>query len=115
MVYLRQEDLDTLERKQKDINNKSCLLKEVPCGSEFSHCKFIKDAYDALDKKDDLHQQVQDFLFKKEKTEVVIEELNPEQIQSYLDKYEKLKTKQGEIKTQIVKVELSLEKRKHEI
>ena len=110
-----QEDLDTLERKQKDINNKSCLLKEVPCGSEFSHCKFIKDAYDALDKKDDIHQQVQDFLFKKEKTEVVIEELNPEQIQSYLDKYEKLKTKQGEIKNQIVKVELSLEKRKHEI
>ena len=34
---------DDLNRQKKKIN----LLKEVPCGEEYSHCKFIKDAYAA--------------------------------------------------------------------
>ena len=38
------------EVRLKNQEKKSELLKEVPCGSEFSHCKFIKDAYVAIDK-----------------------------------------------------------------
>ena len=107
--------LDDLERQQKNIESKSRLLKEVPCGSEFSHCKFIKDAYDALGKKDDIQKQVGDFLSKRDKTETLIGELNPEQIQDYLDKYNQLVSKKKETTNQIVKIELSLEKRKQEI
>ena len=51
------QDLDTLinqmENDESQINrlNKQIgLLKEVPCGKEFSHCKFIKDAYAAKEK-----------------------------------------------------------------
>jgi DNA repair exonuclease SbcCD ATPase subunit/DNA repair exonuclease SbcCD nuclease subunit len=48
------KNLSTLESQYKLDNNNVLslekrvgLLKEVPCGSEFSHCKFIKDAYTA--------------------------------------------------------------------
>jgi hypothetical protein len=38
----------TLEEKNKETYEKKVnILGEVPCGAEFSHCKFIKDAYDS--------------------------------------------------------------------
>jgi DNA repair exonuclease SbcCD ATPase subunit/DNA repair exonuclease SbcCD nuclease subunit len=40
-----QYDLDA--QKAAGIDTKMQLLQEVPCGSEYSHCKFIKDAYTA--------------------------------------------------------------------
>ena len=109
------DEIENLEREQKDIQSKTCLLKEVPCGPEFSHCKFIKDAYKAMDKKEDIHKQVEDFLSKKENTEQEIEEIDPEQIQSIIEKYNQLETKKASTENDIVKVELSLEKRKQEI
>ena len=42
-------ELSNQEFKQKNQIKKAELLKEVPCGSEYSHCKFIKDAYAAVD------------------------------------------------------------------
>ena len=107
-----EEDLGTLEREQKDIESKSCLLKEVPCGPEFSHCKFIKDAYEALDKKDNVREQVESFLSRKEKTETIIGEINPQQVREYLEKYDQLLAKREETKNQIVTTELEIEKRK---
>lgn len=107
-----EEELEVLEREQNDIESKSCLLKEVPCGPEFSHCKFIKDAYEALDKKDEVHEQVETFLSRKEKTETIIEEINPEQVREYIEKYDQLLAKKDETKNQIVSTELELEKRK---
>ena len=37
------DDESSIKRLRKQID----LLKEVPCGKEFSHCKFIKGAYEA--------------------------------------------------------------------
>ena len=37
-----------IEQRLQSQNKKMSLLKEVPCGEEFSHCKFISDAYSAL-------------------------------------------------------------------
>ena len=108
-------DLDTLQREQKNIESKSCLLKEVPCGPEFSHCKFIKDAYEALDKKDTIHEQVETFLSRKEKTETIIEEINPQQVREYIEKYDQLLAKRSEVEKQISSTELQIEKRKSTI
>jgi DNA repair exonuclease SbcCD ATPase subunit/DNA repair exonuclease SbcCD nuclease subunit len=48
------KELDTIlknlnddESSIKRLKNQIALLKEVPCGKEFSHCKFIKGAYEA--------------------------------------------------------------------
>ena len=108
-------DLNTLQREQKNIESKSCLLKEVPCGPEFSHCKFIKDAYEALDKKDTIHEQVETFLSRKEKTETIIEEINPQQVREYIEKYDQLLAKRSEVEKQISSTEHQIEKRKSTI
>jgi DNA repair exonuclease SbcCD ATPase subunit/DNA repair exonuclease SbcCD nuclease subunit len=42
MLEIKDSDSKLL-RAQKQVS----LLKEVPCGSEFSHCKFIRGAYEA--------------------------------------------------------------------
>ena len=39
------QETDKITLYKKKLN----LLEEVPCGSEYSHCKFIKDAYGAKD------------------------------------------------------------------
>jgi len=51
-----QQELSTLENqlslelRDKEIYEKKVrILGDVPCGSEFSHCKFIKDAYHSRD------------------------------------------------------------------
>jgi len=39
-----------LESKSKETHEKKVsILKDVPCGSEYSHCKFIKDAFASRD------------------------------------------------------------------
>ena len=43
-------EISTEEIKLQNQEKKAELLKEVPCGSEYSHCKFIRDAYVAVDK-----------------------------------------------------------------
>ena len=50
ILNTHQEDLKKIhaeltlqERNQEVYNKKLKLLSEVPCGSEFSHCKFIKE------------------------------------------------------------------------
>ena len=105
-------DIELLERDQQDCQKRACLLKEVPCGSEFSHCKFIKDAYKAVDKKDVIRSQVETFLSEKKEIESQIEDLNPEQVEEYIGKYNKLAAKRDDIKNEIMKIELSLERRK---
>ena len=41
----------TLENSNKQTYEKKVrILGEVPCGAEFSHCKFIKDAYQAKER-----------------------------------------------------------------
>ncbi len=69
--------LRLLKREQKNIQSKTCLLKEVPCGPEFSHCKFIKDAYEAMDKKDTIHKQVETFYPRRKRQSKQIEEIEP--------------------------------------
>ena len=105
-------DIELLEREQQDCQKRARLLKEVPCGSEFSHCKFIKDAYKAMDKKDVIRNQVETFLSEKGKIESQIEDLNPKQVEEYIGKYNKLAAKRDDTKNEIMKIELSLERRK---
>ena len=42
-------ELEGYDEQIKQSRNQVELLGEVPCGSEFSHCKFIRGAYEAKD------------------------------------------------------------------
>jgi DNA repair exonuclease SbcCD ATPase subunit/DNA repair exonuclease SbcCD nuclease subunit len=81
---------ENIEKEQCWLEKKTDLLKEVPCGSDFSNCKFIKDAYEAIEtisvkkkEKENVNNQLQIMISE-------IKVLDPSKCQEYVEKYDKL-------------------------
>ena len=47
--------ISELERSLKEVSDNKLLLQQVPCGSDFPSCKFIKHAHDSIAKEATLH------------------------------------------------------------
>jgi len=103
-------DIANQEIKFKNQSKKAELLKEVPCGSEYSHCKFIKDAYVAIDKLKVTEHTCTKLGAGRIKVEKEIAELEPEKLDRYMEKHEKLLRKQEKLETEINTDKLQLEK-----
>ena len=103
-------DINSEEIRLENQKNKAKLLKEVPCGSEYSHCKFIKDAYIATEKLSLTKELCKEF---KEHQEILVEEigvLNPSKISDHLAKYDQVLEKRNAVKTIMSTTEFSIEK-----
>jgi len=108
--------------KIKDIENshtthlkKVELLSEVPCGEEYSHCKFIKDAYVSK-------QEVPGVLRNLEEQHAQLLRLNDNlkmfniaEISTRIDKYEQVLRKRDETANQIAQCELQAEKNQNQM
>ena len=103
-------EINSGELKLKNQEKKAELLKEVPCGSEYSHCKFIKDAYVAVDGLS-LTKKILKSLNEKDK-EITkeLQLLDPEKIDDHLQKYDQLLTKKNNLGSDMVNLELMSEK-----
>jgi len=90
-------------------------LKEVPCGDEFSHCKFIRDAYTSQDQIKNLEPQLISFnsLISKKKKE--LEQGDLPTLEKHIGRYGELMIHKGTVETEITKLQLSLEKNSHSI
>ena len=108
-------DIKVHEAKLKVKEEKAALLEEVPCGEEFSHCKFIKDAYGALRQLDEVKQEVAALRNSEEKTTNEIQKLDPEKIEEHIEKHNKLLEKQNELNSEISSYELEIQKNKTKI
>ena len=94
-------EISTEEIKLQNQEKKAELLKEVPCGSEYSHCKFIRDAYVAVDKLSLTQKNCSSLQDSSKKVNNEITELNPEKIESHLDKYEQVRNKRIQIEANL--------------
>ena len=90
--------------------NKVKLLLEVPCGTEYQTCKFIKDAHNAQKNLIILQKSLQDLRLDAETLHDDIEDLNPEKISIKIDKYEQVVKMRDEILSVISQNELIVEK-----
>ena len=108
-------DIKVHETKLKVKEGKSALLGEVPCGEEFSHCKFIKDAYDALGQLDEVKKEIDDLRKSETETSNEIKKLNPEKIEEHIQKYEKLIDKKNELNSENSSYELEIQKNETKI
>ena len=108
-------DIKVHETKLKVKEGKAALLEEVPCGEEFSHCKFIKDAYGALRQLDEVKKEIAELRTSEEKTSDEIQELNPEKIEEHIEKYDELLKKENELNSEISSYELEIQKNKTKI
>lgn len=106
------EDYDRkIEREQKKIK----LLQEVPCGPEFSHCKFIKDAYEAKREIGRLHEELARRQREKKQLTDESEQLEPEKVKEYLEKYLKVEEKKNSVLREIDSVEINIHKNDAEV
>ena len=107
------DDLQTIDRELEKVNNKVennnkkvQLLNEVPCGSQYSNCKFIKDAHDASELVVDLKDQVQKLNEDRKTKELKAEDLNEDQTKRYISQFEQLQEKKKSCETDNLKLEL---------
>ena len=105
-LELIQIEIDQQELKEKMSKKKVSLLDEVPCGSEFSHCKFIKDAYSAKKDVETLILALEALELRKEQTKGEISELDPEKVDEYIKNYDQVVEKQKKTKSDLTKLEL---------
>lgn len=121
-LELKKGEIDTLvsslssfNKELNDIEKKSKLLDGIPCGTQFSKCKFIRDATETLEKKPVIEEQV-------EKLSKQLEGSDKEEILSTIQKYQTISIKKNntvyeidKLKLWIERLELEIEKNKAEI
>jgi DNA repair exonuclease SbcCD nuclease subunit/ABC-type Na+ transport system ATPase subunit NatA len=110
LLQIKEEE-GVLKTNRKKVN----LLSEVPCGSEYSHCKFISDAYSATELVE-ISERKHEAL-KGTSTALIteIEELAPEETSRYLSKYNQLLEKKNEVANRISADQINFEKNKTSI
>tara|TARA_R100000664_G_scaffold15526_1_gene24066 strand:- start:3390 stop:6542 length:3153 start_codon:yes stop_codon:yes gene_type:complete len=107
-----EKEIELLEQKETTESNKIKLLSEVPCGSEFASCKFIKDAYGAKEKLETIQVQMNDLSISKKGISQEVDSLDPDVVKSYLKKYNDLIKKRREVTERSSDNKVLLEKNK---
>ena len=87
------KEVDSLKKETKNKERKIQLLKEVPCGDQYPNCKFICDAHSASSEVVNLTVKVTELNRHYGEVDSEIKELNLEQIEDYLQKYQEVLNK----------------------
>jgi DNA repair exonuclease SbcCD ATPase subunit len=108
-------ELKETSRTKELHQSKVKLLSEVPCGEEYSHCKFIKDAYIsklAIPKAlQSMKAQQNSFI----KLQDELSLYSTSKIEEHLDKYENVLKKRDKTANEIAQCELQTEKNQNQI
>tara|TARA_Y100000592_G_scaffold101181_1_gene186482 strand:- start:12232 stop:15372 length:3141 start_codon:yes stop_codon:yes gene_type:complete len=115
---LLKEFLQKMRKESENITTyrkRESLLSEVPCGSEYSHCKFIKDAYESIDLIAISEKSVKEYSNKTNQLGEEIRELNYQKIEEYLAKYQKVLDKKNKTATNIAQNKINIERYKTEV
>ena len=104
--------IEESEKQVKDHTNrleialqKKKLLEDIPCGSSFPTCKFIRDAHVATATIPEMESKIDEL-------EETLNNLNPKIVRDHLDKYRKLEEKRGQTEIHIRDLTLSIERNK---
>lgn len=107
--------IEQQEYRLEQNKNKVKLLLEVPCGDEYSSCKFIKDAYSAQGNVVVIEQNLIELREETEDLYGDIENLKPGSIERKIEKYDEVLEMRDDIYTTINQSELVIDKNKSKI
>ena len=107
-LQLETRNRETYEKRVK-------LLGEVPCGSEFSHCKFIKDAYNSKGKLSETRIAIHDLEGDIRRHNEHLNEINVESLLGQKEKHEQLVEKQRTISTDAASLDLLIERTNNQV
>ena len=138
-TVLADSNIDEYENKQKLINNmnenlseviseiskvetylqveerKIQLLDQVPCGEQYPQCRFIKDAFAALETVGLTKTKLSEMKRRREDSSNELEVLDPDRVSSFIEKHNRVVEKQKDAQGVINKMELSIAKNKNQI
>ena len=86
------------------------LLEGVPCGTQFPSCRFIKDAHEAGQLVQIVESKMSVNAVETNKLGQEISDLNPSVVEDYLEKYNLLVEKKGNIATAIATAKITIER-----
>lgn len=105
--------LETIERESQEITRyrtKQDLLSQVPCGTQYPSCKFIKDAHEASDLIQISERSRGSCALKANEVGAEINKLEPLKVADHLDKYNQLLEKKNVLANSVAKSKLIVER-----
>jgi len=109
------QTIEQQEYRLTQNKNKVKLLLEVPCGDEYSSCKFIKDAYKAQGNITVIEQNLRELRKETEDLYGDIEGLDPKSVERKIEKYEEVLEMRDDIYNTINQNELVIEKNESKV
>lgn len=121
-ILQKEQKLSTIEMELNVADNaykfnkeKTNLLEEVPCGTSYETCKFIKGAHEASKQLEANRQSLDDLREKLDFLQREIKELDPVKTSAYIEKYEKLVDTKQNIVSELSSKKLARQKNKNQI
>jgi DNA repair exonuclease SbcCD ATPase subunit/DNA repair exonuclease SbcCD nuclease subunit len=107
-----ESEIETEDTRLKLLQKKVKLLDEVPCGEEYSHCKFIKDAYTAKKNIVPVQDMINKLNSRVAETSRSISDLDPGKLEDHFNKFQKITKKKNITINEINELKLDIEKTK---
>ena len=100
-----ENELRSYTQRLEVATEKKKLLEDIPCGTAYPACKFIRDAHVATAVIPETESKIDEL-------EKLLSKLNPEIVRDHLSKYRKLEKKQIETESLIKDLQLEIERRR---
>jgi DNA repair exonuclease SbcCD ATPase subunit len=113
LINNRRQDIEELlgqlqeyESKLEVQQRKVKLLNEVPCGDKYPECKFIKDAFAALETIGITKEHIEKIKSEKGENQKALDKLDPDQVADYMAKYKLIIEKRDNINKDVARWKL---------
>ena len=103
-------EMETYSDEKLRNLRKHDLLEGVPCGTQFPSCRFIKDAHEAGQLVQIVAKKMSANAVETNKLGQEICDLNPPVVEDYLEKYNLLVEKKGNVATSIATAKITIER-----
>jgi len=111
----QENQVDKLNTDHEDIIKKEKLLNDIPCGTSFPTCKFIRDAHVAVANKMTVEEEQRRILHLINETQRQIDMLDPIQVETQLDRFDKMKESKNVVSAAIADLNLEIERNRNTI
>ena len=108
-------EIDRHESALRVEERKIQLLDQVPCGEQYPQCRFIKDAFAALESVGLTRNKLEDMRRDRNRESSTIEEMNPAAVASFITKHNRVVEKRSDTVSVVNNMELKIARNKTQI
>jgi DNA repair exonuclease SbcCD ATPase subunit/DNA repair exonuclease SbcCD nuclease subunit len=110
-----ESDYKLVSQSNNDLTKRISLLSDVPCGDEYSSCKFIRDAFSAKEQKPSIEQQLVQLSTKVNEKRLALDQSRLEDLNKKIASYNSAIALQSKIDLQTENLRLDLERQQEKL